>query len=170
MAAAAPSPPGLVQTAPRILVVGEYVALVMTFLSLVMCTVTLFVSLGGALWPPKGEEAPPYTGKQEDYLKQTAWNARELHRLKDREEHRLLITQAVALLAGTAIGFLALALLVRAARAAAEDPKPTPGMHLARFVPGLVALACATVILTFALSHTPEQPLPTTYPYIAPAG
>jgi hypothetical protein len=153
-----------VPPASPLLGIGEQFALVMTFLSLFGCVAILFVSLVGAFWPPKGEEPPPYTGKQEDYYKQSAWRSREANRVREREEQRQIITQGVTLLAGAGVGFLALALLARAARSVAEDSKPTPGMHLARFLPGLVALVCATMILTFALSRPPEATMPPMYP------
>src|SRR4051812_17345970 len=110
------------QPPPRVLVAAEYTALAMTFLALFGCLAALFVYTGTSLWQGSEVQVPELTGQKEDSTRVSTFTARELYRHQAKTEYRAAITQAVAYLAGTAVGFLAVALFLRAARAPAEGP------------------------------------------------
>ena len=111
--------------APRVLVAGEYTALVMTFLALFGCLAALFVYTGNSLSQGAAVRIPEpdLTGKREDnYAQLSYFTTRETYRRQAQEQYRAAVTQAVAYLAGAAVAFLAVGLFLRAARAPLTTP------------------------------------------------
>jgi hypothetical protein len=149
---------------PKVLIVGEYTALGMTALALFGCLAALFTYTCYSLWQGTTIPEPQFTGTKEEYYRDlSTYSTKETYRQQARTEYRAAVTQSVAYLAGTALGFLAVALLLRAARTAAEGIWD----QLGRFAPGMMALVCATLIFIFAVSH-PSEPNPSSRPFPYP--
>jgi hypothetical protein len=145
--------------APRVLVAGEYTALVMTFLALFGCLAALFVYTGNSLSQGAAVRIPEpdLTGKREDnYAQLSYFTTRETYRRQAQEQYRAAVTQAVAYLAGAAVAFLAVGLFLRAARAPLTTPV-TVWDRLGQFAPAMVALVCATLIFIFAVVRSSES-------------
>ncbi len=98
-------PPVSAPPIPRVLVAGEYLALAMTFLALFGCLAALLIYTGDSLWQGTAVQAPAFKETKEYY-------AKEIHRQHARTEYRAAVTQSTAYLAGTAVGFLAVALFL----------------------------------------------------------
>jgi hypothetical protein len=153
------------------LVAGEYAALAMTLLALLGALVALFVYTGNSLWQGGDVPAPKLTGKKEDTIELSTFYSTQLYRQQARTEYRAAVTQSIAYLAATAVGFLAVALFFRATRTMAEEPQTTRATHwdqVGRFAPGMVTLVCATLIFIFARPSESAPPT-TTLPIAPPA-
>jgi hypothetical protein len=122
----------------------------MTFLTLFGCAVVLFVhmstSLGGA----------NAVSKDMNYQQLLLVSAAEQTQQRVLAERRATVFQSCTQLAGAAVAFLALALLLAAAQGGMETAGQSLSAweRIARLTPGMVALVCATLIFAYGGGQT----------------
>jgi hypothetical protein len=92
------------------------------------------------------------------FVVRSAWSDGDASRRPARDEHRAVVLESCGLAAGVAVAFLAVSLILGAARADPGD-QATAAARLVPMVPGLVALIGAVVIIAATAPQSrPAQP------------
>ena len=143
--------------------IGEYVCSGLAVLMLIgAAAVVLNFLVGSKDDIPKVQTYPESKARGDDFARSNAYATYEVLRHQALSERRASVLQSSGVLVGVAVAFIALALLSKGARAApARVVKGDDGKgdgvtgwdgRLAGVLPGIVALICATVIVTVSSS------------------